>query len=129
MNQFYGGFYANAQGKKTDSFTLYGWVGRDSKLATLDDQFSSTGIINLSAPTVSAGYVAARDLVEKTPLDSPKYKSVLQAAELEAVEGGTNIFLYSTPTIFATGKGWSAFPQIDGSFRWVGLTIGSSGNS
>ena len=124
VNQFYAGFYANAQGKKTDSFTLYGWVGRDSKLATLDDQFSSTGIINLSAPTVSAGYIAARDKVRETPLTSPDYKSVLQAAELEAVQGGSNIFLYSTPTIFATGKGWSAFPAIDGSFRWTGLTIG-----
>jgi peptide/nickel transport system substrate-binding protein len=124
VNQFYGGFYANAQGKKTDSFTLYGWVGRDSKLATLDDQFSSTGIINLSAPATSAGYTAARDTVRETPLTSPDYKSVLQAAELEAVEGGSNIFLYSTPSIYATGKGWSAFPQIDGSFRWNGLTVG-----
>ena len=124
VNQFYGGFYANAQGKKTDSFTLYGWVGRDSKLATLDDQFSSTGIINLSAPTISPGYIAARDKVRETPLTSPDYKSVLQAAELEAVEGGSNIFLYSTPTIYATGKGWSAFPAIDGSFRWNGLVVG-----
>jgi peptide/nickel transport system substrate-binding protein len=125
VNQFYGGFYANAQNKKTDSFTLYGWVGRDSKLATLDDQFSSTGIINLSAPTTSAGYTAARDKVRETPLTSPDYKSVLQAAELEAVEGGSNIFLYSTPTIYATAKGWSAFPAIDGSFRWNGLTVSS----
>ena len=125
VNQFYAGFYANAQGKKTDSFTLYGWVGRDSKLATLDDQFSSTGIINLSAPTTSAGYTAARDTVRNTPLTSPQYKSVLQSAELEAVEGGSNIFLYSTPSIYATAKGWSAFPAIDGSFRWNGLVVGS----
>jgi peptide/nickel transport system substrate-binding protein len=124
VNQFYGGFYANAEGKKTDSFTLYGWVGRDSKLATLDDQFSSTGIINLSAPTISTGYTAERDTVRETPLTSPDYSSVLQAAELEAVEGGTNIFLYSTPSIYATGNGWSAFPAIDGSFRWNGLTVG-----
>jgi peptide/nickel transport system substrate-binding protein len=123
VNQFYAGFYANAQDKKTDSFTLYGWVGRDSKLATLDDQFSSTGIINLSAPTTSAGYTAARDKVRETPLTSPDYKSVLQAAELEAVEGGSNIFLYSTPSIYATAQGWSAFPAIDGSFRWNGLTV------
>jgi peptide/nickel transport system substrate-binding protein len=125
VNQFYGGFYANAQDKKTDSFTLYGWVGRDSKLATLDDQFSSTGIINLSAPTTSAGYTAVRDKVRETPLTSPDYKSVLQAAELEAVKGGSNIFLYSTPSIYATAKGWSAFPAIDGSFRWNDLTVTS----
>jgi peptide/nickel transport system substrate-binding protein len=125
VNQFYAGFYANAQDKKTDSFTLYGWVGRDSKLATLDDQFSSTGIINLSAPTTSAGYTAARDKVRETPLTSPDYKSVLQAAELEAVKGGSNIFLYSTPSIYATAKGWSAFPAIDGSFRWNDLTVTS----
>jgi peptide/nickel transport system substrate-binding protein len=124
VNQFYGGFYANAQGKKSDSLTLYGWVGRDSKLATLDDQFSSTGIINLSAPATSAGYTAVRTKVLQTPLDSAGYTSALQAAELEGVEGGSNIFLYSTPSIYATGKGWSAFPAIDGSFRWNGLTVG-----
>jgi peptide/nickel transport system substrate-binding protein len=125
VNQFYGGFYANAQNKKTDSFALYGWVGRDSKLATLDDQFSSTGIINLSAPATSAGYTAARDKVKQTPLTSPDYKTVLQAAELQAVQGGSNIFLWSTPSIYATAKGWSAFPAIDGSFRWNGLSVSS----
>jgi peptide/nickel transport system substrate-binding protein len=124
VNAFYAGYYANAQGKKTDSFALYGWVGRDSKLATLDDQFSSTGIINLSAPTTSPGYAAVRAKVLQTPLDSPDYKSVLQAASLEAVKGGSSIYLYSTPSIYATGKGWSEFPKIDGSFRWVGLTVG-----
>jgi peptide/nickel transport system substrate-binding protein len=125
VNQFYAGFYANAQGKKTDSLTLYGWVGRDSKLATLDDQFSSTGIINLSAPTTSTGYTASRDKVRETPLTSADYNSALQAAELQAVEGGSNIFLYSTPSIYATAKGWSDFPAIDGSFRWNGLTVSS----
>ena len=40
------------------------------------------------------------------------------------MEGGSNIFLYSTPSIYATAKGWSAFPAIDGSFRWNGLTVG-----
>jgi peptide/nickel transport system substrate-binding protein len=124
VNQFYAGYYANAQGKKTDSFALYGWVGRDSKLAALDDQFGPTGIINLSAPTTSPGYTAARAKVLQTPLDSPDYKSILQAATLEAVKGGSSIYLYSTPSIYVTGKGWSAFPKIDGSFRWVGLTVG-----
>jgi len=125
VNQFYGGFYANAQGKKTSAFTLYGWVGRDSKLAALDDQFSSTGILNLSAPSTSAGYAAQRSKVLQTPLDSPNYKSVLQAATLEAVQGSSNIFLYSYPNVYVTGKGWSDFTKIDGSFRWNGLTVGS----
>jgi peptide/nickel transport system substrate-binding protein len=66
-----------------------------------------------------------RDKVRETPLTSPDYKSVLQAAELEAVEGASNIFLYSTPSIYATAKGWSDFPKIDGSFRWNGLTVAS----
>ena len=66
-----------------------------------------------------------RRKVRQTPLNSADYKSALQAAELEAVEGGSNIFLYSTPSIYATGKGWSAFPAIDGSFRWNGLTVSS----
>lgn len=119
VGQFYTGYYG-----KTDAFTLYGYVGRDSKLGALDDQFGPGGILNLSAPTTSAQYLAARKKVLGTPLDSPDYKTVLQAATKAAVEGGSNITLYTMPEPYVTAKNFSAFPVIDGSFRWNGLTIG-----
>lgn len=118
ISQFYTGYYG-----KTLSFTLYGWVGRDSLLGALDDQFGPGGILNLSAPTSSPQYAAARLKVLSTPLDAPNYKEILQAATRAGVEGGSTIALYSTPNIYVTAKSFSAFPVVDGSFRWIGLTI------
>jgi peptide/nickel transport system substrate-binding protein len=123
--QFYTGYYAQGDGVvKTDAFTLYGYVGRDSKLGALDDEFGPKGILNLSAPASSPGYLEARAKVLDTPLDSPNYKSVLQAATKAGVDGGSNITLYTQALPYVTGKGWSDFPIIDGSFRWNGLTVG-----
>ncbi|MDX6343323.1 MAG: hypothetical protein QOH87_3461 [Trebonia sp.] len=121
VGQFYTGYYG-----KTDTLTLYGYVGRDSKLGALDDQFGPGGILNLSAPTTSAAYLAARQKVLGTPLDSSNYETVLQAATKVAVEGGSNITLWTQAQPYVTAKGFSAFPVIDGSFRWNGLTISSS---
>lgn len=117
VGQFYTGYYG-----KTDELTLYGYVGRDSKLGALDDNFGPAGILNLSAPTTSAAYLAARQKVLGTPIDSPDYATVLQAATKAGVETGSNITLYTAPAAYVTAKGFSAFPVIDGSFRWNGLT-------
>ncbi len=118
VGQFYTGYYG-----KTDQLTLYGYVGRDSKLGALDDQFGPGGILNLSAPATSAGYLAARQKVLGTPLDAPDYSTVLQAATKAAVEGGSNITLWTQEQPYVTAKGFSGFPVIDGSLRWNGLTI------
>jgi peptide/nickel transport system substrate-binding protein len=119
VSQFYTGYYG-----KTDVFTLYGYVGRDSKLGALDDQFGPAGILNLSAPLSSPQYAAARTKVLGTQIDSPDYQTVLQAATKAAVEGGSNITLFTQPNAYVTAKSFSAFPVIDGSFRWNGLTTG-----
>jgi peptide/nickel transport system substrate-binding protein len=121
VGQFYTGYYG-----KTDQLTLYGYVGRDSKLGALDDQFGPGGILNLSAPTTSATYLAARQKVLGTPIDSSGYETVLQAATKAAVEGGSNITLWTQEQPYVTAKGFSTFPVIDGSFRWNGLTVSSS---
>jgi peptide/nickel transport system substrate-binding protein len=121
VGQFYTGYYG-----KTDTLTLYGYVGRDSKLGALDDQFGPGGILNLSAPTTSAAYQTAREKVLGTPLDASDYDTVLQAATKAAVEGGSNITLWTQAQPYVTAKGFSAFPVIDGSFRWNGLTVSNA---
>jgi peptide/nickel transport system substrate-binding protein len=118
VSQFYTGYYG-----KTDSLTLYGYVGRDSKLGALDDQFGPGGILNLSAPTSSAGYAAARAKVLGTQIDSPDYQTVLQAATKAGVEGGSNITLFTQPNAYVSAKNFSDFPVIDGALRWNGLTF------
>jgi peptide/nickel transport system substrate-binding protein len=120
VSQFYTGYYG-----KTDSLTLYGYVGRDSKLGALDDQFGPGGILNLSAPTSSPGYLAARKKVLSTQIDAPDYKTVLQAATKAGVEGGSNITLFTQPNAYVSAKSFSDFPVIDGALRWNGLTFSS----
>jgi peptide/nickel transport system substrate-binding protein len=121
VSQFYTGYYG-----KTDSLTLYGYVGRDSKLGALDDQFGPGGILNLSAPTSSSQYAAARKKVLGTAIDAPDYKTVLQAATKAGVEGGSNITLFTQPNAYVSAKTFSDFPVIDGALRWNGLTFSGS---
>ena len=101
-------------------------VPRPSTASRNPAHHGPAGILNLSAPTTSAAYLAARQKVLGTPLDSSNYETVLQAATKVAVEGGSNITLWTQAQPYVTAKGFSAFPVIDGSFRWNGLTISSS---
>jgi peptide/nickel transport system substrate-binding protein len=116
--QFYTGYYG-----KTDSLALYGYVGRDSKLEALDEHFSPSGILNLSAPDISPQYAAAREQVLGLAIDSPGYETALQAATKAGVLNGSTITLLTEPQAYATTKGFSEFPVVDGSFRWNGVTI------
>ncbi|CAM3272197.1 ABC transporter substrate-binding protein [Nocardioides dubius] len=115
---FYPGYYG-----KTQQAALYGYVGRDNKLLSLDEHFSEAGILNLSASEDPA-YTAAREQVLKTPLDDPAYKTRLRAASKAGVETGSTVFLYTTPTVSATSADVSDFPKTDGIFRWNGITVG-----
>lgn len=116
-SSFYPGYYG-----KTDQVALYGYVGRDNKLLSLDEHFSKSGILNLSASEDPA-YTAARQKVLETPLDDPQYGPLLQEAAKVGVETGGTAFLYSSPTVLATAAGVSDLPKIDGSFRWNGVSV------
>jgi peptide/nickel transport system substrate-binding protein len=118
ITQFYDGYYG-----KTDNLALYGYVGRDSQLEALDEHFSPDGILNLSAPRITPQYAAARQKVLKLPIGSPGYESALQNATKVGVETGSTITLFTQPQPYVTTKAFSAFPVVDGSFRWNGLTI------
>lgn len=117
VTSFYPGYYG-----KTDQVTLYGYVGRDHKLLSLDEHFAATGILNLTA-TEDPAYTAAREKVLQTPLDDPAYETHLQEAAKAGVETGGTVFLYVTPTVTVTADNVSDLPKIDGSFRWNGVTV------
>jgi peptide/nickel transport system substrate-binding protein len=118
ITQFYDGYYG-----KTDSLALYGYVGRDSKLEALDEHYSPGGILNLSAPRITAQYAAARQKVLGLPIDSAGYEAALQAATAAGVATGSTITLFTEPEPYVTTKAFSDFPIVDGSFRWNGVTI------
>ncbi len=115
---FYPGYYG-----KTQQAAVYGYVGRDNKLLSLDEHFSKSGILNLSA-TEHPAYTKARQKVLETRLDDPSYASHLQEAARVGVETGGSVFLYTSPNVSVSADDVSDFPRTDGSFRWNGITVG-----
>lgn len=111
---------------KTYSASLFGWVGRDSAVSALSDQYDSLGVLNLSSPSVSPDFAAALSKARATPLDSPDYETNLQAAAKIGYETASNISLYTYETPLALASNISDLPKVDGYIDWTGVYI--SGN-
>ncbi|MFE4963235.1 ABC transporter substrate-binding protein [Streptomyces sp. NPDC056660] len=109
------------------TFSLYGTTGRDSALQTLTAHFGPNGPLNLSTPYEPAGFEAAVAKVRATPLDSPDYTKVLQAATRAGLQSRALVFTYSAPNLIAKSKSISALPKNPAHIDWTGVTI-SGGN-
>jgi peptide/nickel transport system substrate-binding protein len=106
-------------------FSLYGTTGRDSQTETLRDHFGPDGVLNLSSPYEVAGFEAAIDKAEATPIDSPDYAASLQAATAAGLQSEALIFVYVAPNLEASSKSISALPGNPGHLDFTGVTIGS----
>ena len=106
------------------TFSLYGTTGRDSAVQTLTAHFGPNGPLNLSSPYEPAGFEAAVAKVRQTPLDSPDYASVLQAATRVGLQSEALVFTYSSPNLYAKSKSISTLPANPGHIDWTGVTIG-----
>jgi peptide/nickel transport system substrate-binding protein len=104
-------------------FSLYGTTGRDSQTETLRDHFGPDGVLNLSSPYEVAGFEAAVDKAEATPIGSPDYLTNLRAATAAGLQSEALIFLYVAPNLFAKSKSISALPGNPGHVDWTGVTI------
>ena len=71
-------------------------------------------------------FEAAVAKVRRTPLDSPDYRSVLQAATRAGLKSKALIFTYSQPNLIAKSKQVSDLPRNPAHIDWTGVTI--SGN-
>ncbi|WP_405827480.1 ABC transporter substrate-binding protein [Streptomyces sp. NBC_01176] len=112
---------------KNLKFSLYGTTGRDSAAQTLTAHFGPNGPLNLSSPYEPAGFEAAIAKVRQTPLDSPDYAKVLQAATRAGLKSKALVFTYSQPNLIAKSKSISDLPKNPAHIDWTGVTI-SSGN-
>ncbi|MFJ4787674.1 ABC transporter substrate-binding protein [Streptomyces sp. NPDC088794] len=108
------------------TFSLYGTTGRDSAAQTLTAHFGPNGPLNLSTPYEPAGFEAAIAKVRQTPLDSPDYAQVLQAATRAGLESKALVFTYSSPNLIAKSKSISALPKNPAHIDWTGVTIGAN---
>jgi peptide/nickel transport system substrate-binding protein len=105
------------------AFSLYGTTGRDSQTETLRDHFGPNGVLNLSSPYEVAGFEAAVDKAEATPIGSPDFATNLQAATAAGVQSEALIFVYVAPNLFAKSKSISALPGEPGHVDFTGVTI------
>jgi len=105
------------------AFSLYGTTGRDSQTETLRDHFGPNGVLNLSSPYEVAGFEAAVDKAEATPIGSPDYEANLQAATAAGLQSEALIFTYSSPNLFAKSPSISALPGDPGHVDFTGVTI------
>ncbi|MEW2162694.1 ABC transporter substrate-binding protein [Streptomyces sp. NPDC007084] len=112
---------------KNLTFSLYGTTGRDSAAQTLTAHFGPNGPLNLSTPYEPAGFEAAIAKVRQTPLDSPDYTKVLQAATRAGLKSKALVFTYSSPNLIAKSKSISDLPKNPAHIDWTGVTI-SGGN-
>ncbi|MDT5043632.1 MAG: peptide/nickel transport system substrate-binding protein [Actinoplanes sp.] len=106
-------------------FSIYGTTGRDSALQTLTAHFGPDGPLNLSTPYEPSGFEAAVAKVRKTPLDSPDYPALLEAATRSGLQTKALVFTYASPNLFAKSKSVSALPGNPGHVDWTGVTIGA----
>ncbi|MGW3645633.1 ABC transporter substrate-binding protein [Streptomyces sp. NPDC000878] len=105
------------------TFSLYGTTGRDSAAQTLTAHFGPNGPLNLSSPYEPGGFDAAIAKVRQTPLDSPDYAKVLQAATRAGLESKALVFTYSSPNLIAKSKSISDLPKNPAHIDWTGVTI------
>ncbi|MFC1440700.1 ABC transporter substrate-binding protein [Streptacidiphilus sp. N1-10] len=98
------------------------FAGRDSAAQAFQVLFGPQGLMNPGRSTPPE-LLAAVAKVSATPLDSPHYAEVLQAATALAVRTMPNVFLYTVPRILARHKSVSQLPADVVVQRFEGVTV------
>ena len=83
------------------------------------------GLMNVSR-TASPEFLAALDLVRRTPLDDPGYPTVLQDAVRIGVLQSPSFSLSTSPRIVVRSPKVSALPHFLSQYRWEGVTVSSN---
>ncbi|MEV6932631.1 ABC transporter substrate-binding protein [Dactylosporangium sp. NPDC051485] len=98
------------------------FAGRDSAVQAFQVLFGKEGLMNpgrVQPPELAEALAK----VSSTPLDDPKYPTVLQAATAVAVRSMPNVFLYTVPRILARRPNVSAIPEFTVVQRFEGVTV------
>lgn len=104
------------------ALTVDAFAGRDSTAQAFQVLFGRAGLLNPGRGT-SPELQAAVDKISSTPLDSPDYPAVVQAATALAVQQEPNVFLYTVPRILAHSSSVSDLPADTVVQRFEGVTV------
>ena len=103
------------------ALSVDGFAGRDSVAQAFQVLFGTAGLLN-PGRKASPELLAAVSKISRTPLDSPDYASLVQAATELAVKQDPNVFLYTEPRILARSAGVSPIPEYTVVQRFEGVT-------
>lgn len=101
-----------------------GFVGRESPVQALSVVYGPEGLMN-PGRTTPPELLAVLDQIRRTPLDHPDYPKLVQEATAIGVRTMPNVFLYSSPRIFARSSRVSALPHGLAVQRFEGVRIAS----
>ena len=99
-----------------------GFAGRESPVQAFQVLYGSEGLMNPSRQA-NPELQAAIAKVQQTPLDSPDYPTLLQAATAIGVKSMPNTFLYTIPRVIARSKSVSALPETRFLVDWAGVSV------
>ncbi len=99
-----------------------GFAGRESPVQAFQVLYGSEGLMNPSRQ-VNPELQAAIQKVSETPLDSPDYPKLLQAATATAVKTMPNTFLYTIPRVIARSSSVSELPTSRFLVNWNGVSV------
>jgi peptide/nickel transport system substrate-binding protein len=106
-----------------EAFATSGFAGREAPVDMLQLGFGADGLLN-PGRNAPANLTAALLQAATVPLTSPKFTSTIQNVVALGVKENPNIFLYTTPLIWAYAKNISGVtPYLDYQ-ELQGLTIG-----
>lgn len=103
------------------ALTFDAFAGRDSVAQAFQVLFGTAGLLN-PGRKASPELLAAVGKISRTPLDSPGYPALVQAATELAVQQDPNVFLYTEPRILARSSGVSQIPAYTVVQRFEGVT-------
>jgi len=98
------------------------FAGRDSVAQAFQVLFGTAGLLN-PGRDAPADLLAAVNQISETPLNSPNYPTVVQAATELAVKEMPNVFLFTVPRILARTSSVSAIPAYTVVQRFEGVTV------
>ncbi|KJF24218.1 transcription antiterminator BlgG [Rhodococcus sp. AD45-ID] len=111
---------------KTQAFSFYGYVGRNSQAQTLTEHYDVGGVLNLSSPITSDAFQKALADLRATPIESPDYLEKARAASTAGFLEGSSIPLVALATTWAKSPEISSdFQNREGFLNWRGITVGS----
>lgn len=112
---------------KSQAFSTYGYVGRNSQAQTLTEHYDVGGVLNLSSPYSPGAFQSALAALRATPIDAADYPDKARETSVAGFLEGSTIPLYAQAITWAASADLSSdFDNREGFLNWRGITVGAN---